>query len=112
MHLENKRECIYHKLGVGVEKMEQGLGSRYGTKITLYPKDSNATYQEMYRIIYRQTRTIPNFLVMGGKSNLEDRKWATSHFDRGRAEELLRATMFSDRRERFLIEFSDRMGEG
>ena len=51
MHLDNKKECIYHRLTQGVEEMEQELGDKYGTKVTLYFKDSNTSYQEMFRFI-------------------------------------------------------------
>ena len=74
MHLENKKECIYHRLTQGVEEMEQELGGKYGTKVTLYFKDSNISCQEMFRFICKQARTTPNLLVVGGKSNLADRK--------------------------------------
>ena len=84
----------------------------YGTKVTLYFKDKNTYYQEMFRFTCTQARTIPNLLMVGGKSNLKDRKWATFYMDRGRAEGLLGAiTIFSDRREKFLMDFSNRMGE-
>ena len=39
MHLENKKECIYHRLTQGVEEMEQEYGGKYSTKATLYFKD-------------------------------------------------------------------------
>ena len=59
-HLENKKECIYHRLAQGVEEMEQELVNKYGTKIILYLKDSNMSYHEMYRFSCRHARTIPN----------------------------------------------------
>ena len=54
--------------------MEQESGGKYSTKVTLYFKDSNTFYQEMFRFICKQVGTTPNLLVVGGKSNLADRK--------------------------------------
>ena len=71
--------------------MEKELANKYGTRITLYLKDSNIPYREVYRFICRQARTTPNLLMVSGKSNLECRKWATFDIDRGRAEELVAA---------------------
>ena len=40
-YLEIKKDCIYHRLTQGVEELEQELANKYGTRITLYLKDSN-----------------------------------------------------------------------
>ena len=57
--------------------MEQELANKYSTRITLYVKDNNTSYQDMYRFIRRRARTVPNLLIVDCKSNLEYRKWAT-----------------------------------
>ena len=66
--LENKKECIYHILAWGVEEMEQELVNKYGTRITLYFKDNNTSYQDMYRFICRRARTVSNLLMVNCKS--------------------------------------------
>ena len=65
----------------------------------------------MFRFIYKQARTTPNLFVVGCKSNLADRKWATFYLDIGQARDLLEATIFLERKDRFSVEFSDRMEE-
>ena len=62
MPVENKKEYIYHRLAQGLEEMEQEFGGKYGTKVTLYFKDGNTSYQEMFRFICKQARTTPSEL--------------------------------------------------
>ena len=57
--------------------MEQELANKYGTRVTLYLKGNNTSYQEMYRFICRRARAMPNLLMIDCKSNLDYRKWAT-----------------------------------
>ena len=90
-HLRIKEKCIYHRLSQSVEEMKQGLAIFYGTRVILYLKSNNTSYQEMHSVICRQAGTIPNLLMVGGNSNLEYRKWATFYLDRGRADLLARA---------------------
>ena len=90
-HLENKKECIYHRLTREVDKMERGLANKYGTRVTLYFKQNNTSNQDMYRFICREARHVPNVLMAGCKSELEYRKWATFYINRVRADLLAMA---------------------
>ena len=56
--------------------MEQELGIKYGTRVILYFKTNNTSYKKMHNVICREAGTIPIFLMVGGNSNLEYRKWA------------------------------------
>ena len=67
------------------------MANKYATRVTLYLKDNNTSYQEMYRFICRRAKTIPNLLMVDKKSNLEYRKWATFYMDKGRAKLLATA---------------------
>ena len=84
-HLKTKGKCIYHRLSQGVEEMEQELGIKYGTRVILYFKTNNTSYKKMHNVICREARTIPIFLMVGGNSNLEYRKWAIFYMDGERA---------------------------
>ena len=72
-HLENKKECIYHRLTREIDEMEQGLVNKYGPRVTLY------------------------FLMVDCKSELEYRKWATFYMDREKAD-LLAMSLNKDSR--------------
>ena len=84
-HLENKKECIYHRLTQGVEETEQELANKYGTRVTLYLKDNNMSYKEMHRVICRYARTILNrlSLMVDCKSNFQFRVHNMGYFLHG-----------------------------
>ena len=62
---------MYHRLTREVDEMEQGLANKYGTRGTLYFKQNNTSYQDMYRFICREARTLSNLLMVDCKSELE-----------------------------------------
>ena len=63
-HLETKRECIYHKLTWIVDEVERKLKNRYGTRLTFYFKQNNISYKTMHKFICRESRTVPNLLMV------------------------------------------------
>ena len=75
-YLENKKECIYHRLTWEADEMERGLENKYGIRVTLYLKQNNISYETMHRFICREARTVPNLLMVDCKSALEYMKWA------------------------------------
>ena len=82
-NIENKKECIYHRLTQGMEEMKQELANKYGTRVTLYLKDNNMSYKEMRRVICRYARTISNLLMVDCKSNFQFRVQKMGYFLHG-----------------------------
>ena len=75
--LENKRECICHRLTLEVDEMERELANKYGTRVTLYFKQNSTSCQDMYSFICRAARIVPSLLMTDYKPELEYRERAT-----------------------------------
>jgi len=110
-HLEDKKECIYHQLIWEVEEMERMLGSTWGTRVTLYFKKNDTSYATMYKIVRRESGTVPKRLMVDCKSLADHRKWATFYMDGVSANLLAMAIKAPNLRNRFKIKLKDRIGE-
>ena len=69
--LDNKEDCIHHKLAQWVDDLEDNLQDKYGTRVILYFKGNKTTYLDMCQLVLSKTQTKPNFngwlwLCIGG----------------------------------------------
>ena len=71
-YFEGKEECIYHKLALGFDKLEEDLARKYGTRIILVSRNKRTTYLIMFNAWSFQ----PNLLVVGYESSFR-KTWST-----------------------------------
>ena len=58
-HLEDRMNCIYHKLTREFEESERKLQNKHGVGVTLYFKQDSIPYGDMYRFIFRESGLFP-----------------------------------------------------
>ena len=85
-HLEDRMNCIYHKLTWESKEMERKLQNKHGVRVTLYFKQNIMPYGDMCRFIFRESGTFPHFLMVDCKTMFENRKWVSFYTKKERAD--------------------------